>query len=92
MTTSSDNPGRSIVLPQSYHSNLNGYATVAWSMSDSSQRLYANGFSYSSNSFSAANRYESAQITLRGANRAIHEMVLYNFDMLGYDVQIAADH
>ena len=60
-------------------------------MADTNQRLYVNGFKKSANNHTAANRYTDATISLMGADQKVHELIFYNFDMMGQDLRDSAE-
>ena len=68
-----------------------GYQSVGWAMADYYQRLYVNGFEKTNNTYTTVLRYTAGQLVLNGANRAVREVLFYNYDMLGYDFEKSAE-
>ena len=60
-------------------------------MGDSYQRLYVNGFEKTNNTYATITRYTAGTLVLSGNNRAVRELLFYNYDMLGYDFEKSAE-
>ena len=60
-------------------------------MGDSYQRLYVNGFEMTNNTYATITRYTAGILVLNGANKAVREVLFYNYDMLGYDFERSAE-
>ena len=48
------------------------------------------GIEKTNNTVSTINSYTSAQITVNGVDRAIYEIILYNYDIVGYGFESMA--
>lgn len=64
---------------------------MAWTGGDSYQRLYVNGFEKANSSYATVTRYTSAALVVSGQNRTLRELLVYNFDMGGFDLERAAE-
>ena len=59
-------------------------------MSNTYQRYFVNGFEKTNNTYATINPYNAIQISINGADRIVHELLLYNYDMVGYDFEKSA--
>jgi hypothetical protein len=48
------------------------------------------GIERTNNTDATINRYSNAQLQLLGVDRVVQEVILYNYDMVGYDFEKSA--
>lgn len=86
---------KSTANARSVPSTISTYSkhSIAWTMSSSLQTLYLDGINSRSNNVTLIQNYiNSVQLTVNGLDRPIYELLIYNYDMLNYDVEKIAQN